>query len=39
VALAYVSRDVGSLPCDAAVEWEGGETSGRIDALPLVPAE
>jgi folate-binding protein YgfZ len=39
VALAYVSRDVDSLPCDAAVEWEGGETSGRIDALPLVTSK
>jgi folate-binding protein YgfZ len=39
VALAYVSRDVDSLPCDAAVEWEGGATSGRIDALPLVTSK
>jgi folate-binding protein YgfZ len=39
VALAYVSRDVDALPCDAAVEWEGGATSGRIDALPLVTSK
>ncbi len=39
VALAYVSRDVDTLPCEAAVEWEGGTTSGRIDALPLVTSK
>ncbi|HSS10773.1 MAG TPA: hypothetical protein VLL25_12865, partial [Acidimicrobiales bacterium] len=35
VGLAYIRRDV-TLPADAAVRWEGGTTSGRVEVLPLV---
>ena len=34
VALAYVGRDV-EPPADAVVRWDGGETSGRVEVLPL----
>jgi folate-binding protein YgfZ len=36
VALAYIRRDV-EVPADARVHWEGGESPGRVEALPLVP--
>jgi folate-binding protein YgfZ len=34
VGLAYVTRDV-EPPADVTVRWDGGETSGRVAALPL----
>ena len=34
VALAYIGRDVDP-PADATVRWDGGETSARIETLPL----
>ena len=36
VALAYVRRAV-EPPADVDVAWEGGATSARVEALPLVP--
>ena len=35
VALAYVRRAV-EPPADVTVTWDGGEASGRVEALPLV---
>ncbi len=36
VALAYVRRAV-EPPAEVEVAWEGGTTSARVEALPLVP--
>ncbi len=36
VALAYVRRAV-EVPADVAVEWDGGSSPARVEALPLVP--
>jgi folate-binding protein YgfZ len=36
VALAYVRRAV-EAPADVVVEWDGGSSPGRVEALPLVP--
>jgi folate-binding protein YgfZ len=36
VALAYVRRAV-EPPADVEVAWDGGSSSGRVEALPLVP--
>jgi folate-binding protein YgfZ len=36
VALAYVRRAVDP-PADVVVEWEGGSSPARVEALPLVP--
>ena len=36
VALAYVRRAV-EPPAEVEVTWEGGATSARVEALPLVP--
>ncbi len=36
VALAYVRRDV-EVPSEARLCWDGGESTGRVEALPLVP--
>lgn len=38
VALAYVHRSV-EPPASAVVRWDGGEASGRVVDLPLVPAD
>jgi folate-binding protein YgfZ len=35
VALAYVRRDV-EPPVDAVLRWDGGETTARVEVLPLV---
>jgi folate-binding protein YgfZ len=34
LSLAYVGRDV-EPPADATVRWDGGETTARVEALPL----
>lgn len=36
VALAYVRRAV-EAPADVVVEWDGGSSPARVEALPLVP--
>ena len=36
VALAYVRRAV-ELPAEVVVEWDGGSSPARVEALPLVP--
>ena len=36
VALAYVRRAV-ETPADVVVEWDGGSSPARVEALPLVP--
>jgi len=36
VALAYVRRAV-EVPADVVVEWDGGSSPARVEALPLVP--
>jgi tRNA-modifying protein YgfZ len=36
VALAYVRRAV-EPPADVVVEWDGGSSPARVEALPLVP--
>ncbi|MDP1805888.1 MAG: glycine cleavage T C-terminal barrel domain-containing protein, partial [Acidimicrobiales bacterium] len=36
VALAYVGRAV-EPPAEAVVEWDGGSSLARVEALPLVP--
>jgi folate-binding protein YgfZ len=36
VALAYVRRAV-EVPTEVVVQWEGGTSSARVEALPLVP--
>lgn len=35
VALAYVRRDV-EPPADAVLRWDGGETTARVEVLPLL---
>ena len=36
VALAYVRRAV-EVPAEVVVEWDGGSSPARVEALPLVP--
>jgi tRNA-modifying protein YgfZ len=36
VALSYVRRDVDP-PAEVTVTWEGGQSTGRVEALPLKP--
>jgi folate-binding Fe-S cluster repair protein YgfZ len=36
VALAYVRRAV-EPPAEVVVEWDGGSSPARVEALPLVP--
>ena len=36
VALAYIRREV-EVPAEARLCWDGGESSARVETLPLVP--